>query len=430
MVGDTFNFDPASLIRPPFLLCPKCATETFGIVAIQGHVYFRRCRTCMFSQMFMLPPLRKKVIYLDQFALSNIMKALNPDTKAYKKGMDPFWLTLFEKLDRLCKLQLIACPDSDVHEKESRVSSHFTALNRINELLSGQVSFHNLESIRDHQVYQHVREWIKGSTLTDFDLDVRSVIQGDIEGWTDTIYPSFTMPWQPEWVENLRKSRGELHQKISDVYSRWQSEGGNQFKYWFEEEIKSYGVGILKEVNKYHIKLKEVLSNKREAQLADFVVWPAVRTYLIVRQQLIASGFKEKELADKTIEYFTSPSLHTLLFLRISSMIWASVARKAASGMKKLPSQGLSNDVDAISTLLPYCDAMFIDNECRAYFCEGPLRSELKYGTVLFSLKIKEEFLGFLDSIESSMSRAHLQLINEIYGDDWAEPFMTVFTKE
>src|SRR5688572_4033709 len=130
---EAFHFDPTSLIRPPFVRCPKCAEETFGVLMIQGRSYFRRCRACSFSQMFRLPSVEKRVIYLDQFALSNIMKALNPDTEAHKKGMDSFWLTLFKKLDRLCKLQLVVCPNSSVHEKESRVSNHFEAIKRINE---------------------------------------------------------------------------------------------------------------------------------------------------------------------------------------------------------------------------------------------------------------------------------------------------------
>src|SRR5260370_17001058 len=138
---EMFNFDPASLIRPPFVRCPRCAQETFGILTIQGLNYFKRCRACFHSQMFRLPSLTKKVIYLDQFALSNIMKALNPDTKAYKRGIDPFWIMLFKKLDNLFKLQLIVCPNSSVHEKETRFSSHFQPINRINKLLSAGLLF-------------------------------------------------------------------------------------------------------------------------------------------------------------------------------------------------------------------------------------------------------------------------------------------------
>lgn len=381
----------------------------------------------MFSQMFMLPPLVKKVIYLDQFALSNVMKALNPNTDAYKRGMDPFWLTLFKKLYSLSQYQMIICPNSEIHEKESRVSSYFTALRRINELLSGQVSFRGIESIRNRQIYEHVRDWIKGKTHTNFSFDREVVLDGEIDGWTSPIYPSVTMPWQPEWIENLRKARGELHREITDIFARWQTQTDKTFKFWFDEEIRSYGINILAEVRKYNLRLNKVLRGEREPQLIDLVQPPAFITYFVVLRELEASGVKAKDLGQKIVEYFTSPALTQLPFLRIASMIWASVARKAAAGMKKLPSQGLSNDVDAISTLLPYCDAMFIDNECRAYFLEEPLRS-LNVGTQLFSISNKNAFLEYLDAIESSISEEQLQLIRLIYGEGWAEPFTTVFT--
>jgi hypothetical protein len=83
-------FDPASLIRSPFVRS-KVRTETFGMLTIQGLGYFKRCRAWFHSQMFRLPSLSKIVIYLDQFALSSIMKALNPHTKPYNGGIDPFW---------------------------------------------------------------------------------------------------------------------------------------------------------------------------------------------------------------------------------------------------------------------------------------------------------------------------------------------------
>ena len=64
------------------------------------------------------PVLKKKIIYLDQFAISEMMKAFNPKTPAFHK-IDRFWKVLFCKLDRLLRLQAICCPDSDFHEDES-----------------------------------------------------------------------------------------------------------------------------------------------------------------------------------------------------------------------------------------------------------------------------------------------------------------------
>lgn len=51
-------------------------------------------------------------------------------------------------------------------------------------------------------------------------------------------------------------------------------------------------------------------------------------------------------------------------FNDIASSLWASIAHQAAyGGRKKPPDRGMVSDIDMISTLLPYCDAMFIDRE-------------------------------------------------------------------
>lgn len=51
----------------------------------------RRCRDCWHKQDYHLPELRKKIIYLDQFVISNLMKlkSLQP------KGMPVWRLTRF-----------------------------------------------------------------------------------------------------------------------------------------------------------------------------------------------------------------------------------------------------------------------------------------------------------------------------------------------
>jgi hypothetical protein len=48
---------------------------------ICGHHYMRRCIHCWFDQRLPLPAVKKRVIYLDQFVISNIMKELDPANK-------------------------------------------------------------------------------------------------------------------------------------------------------------------------------------------------------------------------------------------------------------------------------------------------------------------------------------------------------------
>jgi hypothetical protein len=85
------KFDPRDLISPPWKTCPACGKDKFGVSIISGSRLMRRCRDCWHKQDYPLPKLRKKIIYLDQFVISNLMKLKNSATKGHAAvAADPF----------------------------------------------------------------------------------------------------------------------------------------------------------------------------------------------------------------------------------------------------------------------------------------------------------------------------------------------------
>jgi hypothetical protein len=52
-------------------------------------------------------------------------------------------------------------------------------------------------------------------------------------------------------------------------------------------------------------------------------------------------------------------------FVKIQSLLYASLAMRAAGGQKELPNEGTNTDIETVAHLLPYCDAMLMDNGCR-----------------------------------------------------------------
>jgi len=177
---------------------------------ICDHHYCRRCRECFFPRgggpaaRYPLPELDKKIIYVDQFAISNMMKALNPQTKPYqKRSLDEFWVKLFERLDSLCKLQLILCPDSGFHNKESLLSPYFEPLKRMYELLSHGVSFYSYETIKRFQICEHAKNWISGEREKELNLDVHSVVHGKINVWQDRLIISMNVQYDTDWLDGL-----------------------------------------------------------------------------------------------------------------------------------------------------------------------------------------------------------------------------------
>lgn len=204
------EIDPRVFIMPPFYDCPKCNQQSYGVLSIERKGFTRRCRECWHTQDFALPSLEKKVIYLDQLAISEMMKAINPNNKANQSGrVDPFWITLFEKLDSLSKLQLIICPDSSAHADESYLSPFKDALQRMYEQLSFGVSFYDPWFIKRIQIHDHLTSWLTGKTCQ-FTFDANSIIRGDLHGWRDHLFFSAKIPFNQEWINDLRNSRNLL----------------------------------------------------------------------------------------------------------------------------------------------------------------------------------------------------------------------------
>ena len=93
------RIDPRDFIGGPFEDCPKCRQHEFGVLHVHDNSYTRRCRSCWHTLTFVLPKLRKKVIYLDQFVFSNIMKMLSAETPGHNRAKaEPLWRELFESL--------------------------------------------------------------------------------------------------------------------------------------------------------------------------------------------------------------------------------------------------------------------------------------------------------------------------------------------
>lgn len=74
MLDEPFVFDPRMLVTGPLHPCPRCGKVEFGTLSVTDNVHSRRCRHCFHDQQERLPPLAKKLIYLDQMVLSEIAK--------------------------------------------------------------------------------------------------------------------------------------------------------------------------------------------------------------------------------------------------------------------------------------------------------------------------------------------------------------------
>src|ERR1700678_2040656 len=217
------RIDPRDFIMTPYLQCPKCGKQEFGVLNVSDTRCQRRCRACLHVGTQYLPAIRKTVVYIDQFAFSNIMKLLSPELKGHERAAsDPFWKELFEILTVVDHIQRVACPDSREHHNESLASPFGELLKRTYEHFSGGVSFVDSESIKARQIAQIARCWLKSEPAS-FDFDAEGITSGRIHAWSGRLYVT-AGGILPGTVENLRESRDAVHARLKEVFKQWQKE--------------------------------------------------------------------------------------------------------------------------------------------------------------------------------------------------------------
>jgi len=418
----TIRIDPRDFIMPPYLRCPKCGAGEYGVLSVSDTRCQRRCRVCWHTATVYLPEIKKFIVYVDQFAFSNIMKFLSPEVKGHgRAAAEPFWKELFETLGVVCHLQLVACPDSREHQHESLTSPFYKALKHTYEHFSGGVSFHDAETIRIRQIADLARSWL-GNEPVNFDFRPESISSGRLHGWSGRIFITVDGVL-PGTVDDLRTTRSRTHQGLQEVFEQWQIEK-KSFKEVFAAEKAAYGQGLVQMYAQDCRKRAQMAVMMMRGQMPSLDdVLPSRTENLVKNLEFMFQQEVGVEVGNaKLAEFFRSGAINEVPFNLIAAAMYASLAAKAAAGQKEIPNQGTATDINIVSTLLPYCDAMFVDNKCRALLHDIPRDYALPYACKVFSPNTGADFIRYLIEIRDSVTPDHLKLIKEVYGPDPMKP--------
>jgi hypothetical protein len=425
------TFDPRHMISPPWWTCPACGKEKFGIHLINGSQYMRRCRDCWHNQYYRLPELRKKIIYLDQLVVSNIMKLENAGTPGHERvTANPFWRELRDMLLQLRELQMICCPDSSSHVAESRISPFSAAeLKKTYEALSGGVTFKSFNSISSMQIGELTYAWSEGRE-PEFDFEPRKILSKDPNGWNERFYVvfqdnPFILPAE------VKQYRAKMHAHIARLFREVWGKERRTFRYWYDLERRSYQGQLSNAVMKSRKdRLEAMLAFQPgvEMSLEELErALPSPAEALLVSLQNVmrfprVGGERSREEVDRLEREFGDANrISEAPFVKLQAMMFAAIAVRAALGQKEPPDEGTTTDVETMAHLLPYCDAMFMDNGCRSLLLDVPLDLRPPDTARVFSLNVRDEFLDYLRSIRDGMTAGHVAAIREIYGDDHLE---------
>ena len=409
-------------VRPPFLLCPECGNQTFGVLMVCDRHYVRRCVTCWFDESFPLPPVHKRLIYLDQFVISNMMKELDPKN-GRARG---YYHALFCVLDRLSSLQLIVCPDSPIHDHESLVDPRYQKIRAVFRQLSHGVGLRDPTTLLHAAIIRAFDCWLRRE-------ECGRGVSGDFaftkkpDVWQDWYRIDLNYP-VPGLANELITNRELVTQELQRTCEEWRNDPSFSFRETFENELAGCGRLILQRAGRYIEHYGAVSTG--QAPFDDEVCFPPPEAMLISRmlQALEPTCANPDEKFMRIREFFASKQFRSVPAVRVSSLFWATIAREINAGRKpdRFPTGSMFNDIDAVAQYSPFCDAMFVDKEISHFVKQRELREELASRTRFFSLRKteKEDFLEYLRSIEEAADADHMRVVEEVYGSDWPTPFV------
>lgn len=419
---------PNDFVSGPYVPCQLCREPRLGIVSIGPDVVVRRCTNCQAKTRQDLPRLNKRIVFVDQSAISNMMLALHP-TAGRTGHHSGFWRKLFSQLDRLVRMQLIACPSTSIHVNESMVAPQIEAdLLRVAVHLSAGVRFLDRHDIEMHQILLAARAWHRGQPIALQVSDWRFALEGDPTGWTDRLTFAINIRWTQDYIDTVRLVRDGTEEDLIPVFERWRSERMD-FGERFRQEAMGVGRAKLDAERRRLQMLADIQSGRAQPTPGTFM--PGfVSPVLQVFHALLDEGLDAEAATRRSIEFFQSEAMLAVPFIRLSAMLWAALAREAQNGRRRPPDRGTSGDFAAISTSLPYCHVMVVDKKCAEYLAQEPLAAEVaRYGCRVFSLSSQGDLLAHLADIEASATEQHKSLIAEMYGPMPSEAPL-IFDKE
>jgi hypothetical protein len=418
------------LIGPPWKCCPECGNEELGTVDISEYTIHRRCRDCLHTPPSeTLPPVPKKVVYLDQLVYSEIAKALDPIWREERPVDRDRWLRIFDALDRALKLQLIVCPESQIHEQESVVHEHEIVLRRLYQHFAAGTSFEFPTRVHAIQLSKALRVKLEGRDVDYDDIDRREVVRGSLDGWIPRVQLHVDFAGYPD-PALLSRAADDSGQAFAAIFKRWAREKPS-FDEVYQLERLGHALTILLRLREYAEAIRAVQDGT--APVSE-VIWNPhleVDAALCLIALAESHGMGRAQAEAYVCDFLASEEALSAPSNEISSYLMAGLARRAATGQRRPPSRGMWNDITVISAFLPYCDAMFLDRECASLLREEPLRSWIaRYSVPIFTAATGGEFVAYLEKLEEQAGPEHASLVREVYGEEWLTPFRTMLEHE
>lgn len=348
----------------------------------------------------------QKLIYLDHSVFRKMYKAINNKEVEDKN----FWIQLYDILVNLIDKKKIFCPRSYLHEEETLLAEHDkNSLKEFSESLSRDIVLKFPEFILLQQTILFLERYIKGKTerkmvYSPADILVNKKLKPGLWG------SYFNKSNPSEGIANQLQAARNHH---SLIIGRALTEGRENLTKSFMDYVEFFhGVNIfhiLKSFDlyiggKFQLPLPLSLGIRKfykgELSKNDLKKSNSVLMLNIISDFLIKNDKRDNISLEKKLEdFFRSNEYKEVPVNKIMNYLMASICIRGKNGQKKFNNhKSMMTDFETIAYYMPYCDIMYIDDECANLLNEKKLKEVFEsYNTKIFSSKIKKSLIEYLE---------------------------------
>lgn len=397
---------------PPFHQCPRCNQQTLGKLFVGSNDVMKRCKSCRYSQEEILPDLDKRVVYLDQFAISELYKTRSK-TRRSGAPHEQFWKDCYERANRAYLRQQVIFPASNLHSDETIVWHSPSELRLAHEMFSGETSFNRTDEIASEHEWRFAEAYIKGEPPPALDFNVDRILDGERNAWLPIFHINVNSNFSM-FAPRIRSGRAVAENSLKALADGW-VKNKPTFDDVLRHELSSYGSAMRQALAAQIAKNQAAMASDDPASVLDLSFCLINRCNQLTKL-FEKSGLPEKDAFIEVLRFFDWPGNRKQPTHNIFAYLFAALAWRISSGQRPKMKASILNDFTAIATYAPYVDAMFVDKECASLLKQGRLRSELTYRARIFSLSDPQDFLQYLEDLSSAAPQNVVDFAQELYG--------------
>jgi len=354
---------------------------------------------CRYKEQVPLPPIQKKILYLDQFFLSHAFR-----------GAEELFVEAAERIMELASQQVLSVPYSSIHEDETHQWERYADLLDFIKSTSRGHEFSPAYDVESIQLEKAFEAWLASKPAA-YIRENRDAFDDDIHIWES--YFRIEVGRYLGDVELIRDSKEKSVEGLVGLFKEWRQSATS-----FEDDVLSEHKGA---VNGYWQMFGHYQKRLAQGDLNALIDSP-VKSMIVKRLfNRFPDDVPEDQRLGKVAEFLTSEHFRQTPYQDLSSRIFAGLKAMVKEGAYTNRQNALKNlsgfffDVQHIATYAPYCDAIIVDKPMGHLVARQDVAISNRYDVRVFSRNNWDEMLSWFDELEASITLEHKQALANAY---------------